>query len=146
MTHRKIFDKSKLKENETKFIPLPSDIRHYIHHPKITADMMYLYGLIVDYYNVNEGYAYPTLYTLEVSYGKVRDTISKHLDVLKDVGLIDFPEKGTYFPLVPLPENEFFVRYPEANAAYKKALKRRDEKLVSGRERMQEYRRSKGYA
>ncbi|MGD6775240.1 hypothetical protein [Sutcliffiella horikoshii] len=146
MTHRKVFDKSKLKETETKFIALPSDIRHYIHHPKITADMIYLYGLVVDYYNVNEGYAYPTLYTLEVAYGKVRDTISKHLDVLKEVELIDFPEKGMYFPLVPLPAEEFFVKYPEANEAYKSAIKKRDEKLLSGRERMQEYRRLKGYA
>lgn len=142
----KPYSKMNPTKNGSTFIPIPSDVRHYIYHPIINADKLFLYTLIIDYYNESEGYAFPTLVELEMSYGKHRDTVSKHLDDLKTVGLVDFPkEKGSYIPLTPLPKHEFFTRFPDADTAYKKALKKRDRLRDSARERRKKWREDNGY-
>src|SRR5690606_2516720 len=100
------------------FIPLPSDAKHYVHHPKVTPDMLFLYAIIIDYYNVEKGFAFPAEETLSIDYGRATNTVSKHLDILKEVGLIDFPDKGYYVPLKPLNVDEFYATFPEAWEAY----------------------------
>lgn len=142
---RKIFNKHVPTEGGKFFVPLPSDALHYIHHDKMNADRLFLYGLIIDYYNPQDGYAFPSLEKLSVRYGKVPDTTSKHLDDLKEVGLIDFPEKGYYVPLVPLSEEEFFKEFPEADANYRKAIKRCDTRRKEAAERMRLWRQQNGY-
>src|SRR5690625_1816601 len=146
---RKVFDKrSPANEEEDRFfIPFPSDARHYLYHPKMEPEYLFLYTLIIDYYNTEEGRAFPSLVMLEMVYKKHRDTASKHLDILKEVGLIDFERKQDgYIPLEPISQKEFFATFPEAKEYYLKSIKKRDKQQASGRERMREYRQKKGYA
>src|SRR5690625_7276489 len=65
---RKVFDKRNPADEERGkfFIPFPSDARHYIYHPKMKPEYLYLYTLIIDYYNEAEGRAFPSLITLEM--------------------------------------------------------------------------------
>lgn len=127
------------------FIPLPSDARHYVHHPKVTPDMLFLYALIIDYYNVEKGFAFPSEETLSVDYGRATNTVSKHLETLREVGLIDFPAKGHYVPLVPLDADEFYARYPEAWTQYKTKYDRIEKRKDDARERMRKWREDNGY-
>ena len=146
---RKVFDKRNPADDERGkfFIPFPSDAKHYIYHPKMMPEYLFLYTLIIDYYNEAESRAFPSLVTLEMVYKKHRDTTSKHLDVLKEVGLIDFERKQDgYIPLEPLSQENFFATFPEAKEYYLKSIKKRDKQQASGRERMREYRQKKGYA
>jgi hypothetical protein len=146
MGERKVYDKTSPTEGGKHFIPLPSDARHYVHHDKMSADKLFLYALIIDYYNSQEGYAFPSIETLSVKYGKVPDTTSKHLDDLKEVGLIDFPpEKGYYVPLVPLTNEEFYKAFPNAQENYKEAIKRSDSRRKAAAERMRKWREERGY-
>jgi DNA-binding transcriptional ArsR family regulator len=145
MTERKVFNKNEPTTDGKYFIPLPSDSRHYIHHDRMSADKLFLYALIIDYYNPIEGFAFPSLEVLSVKYGKVPDTTSKHLDDLKEVGLIDFPEKGYYIPLVPLDKIEFFKTFPHADENYKSAIKRCDTRRQLAAERMRIWRQKFGY-
>jgi DNA-binding transcriptional ArsR family regulator len=146
MAERKVFNKLTPSEDEKYFIPLPSDARHYIHHPQMSAAKLFLYALIIDYYNPQDGFAYPSIETLSVKYGKAPDTTSGHLDDLKAVGLVDFPEKGYYVPLVPLPEQEFYSAFPDAWKNYQTSIKRSDERRAEAKERMRKWRREHGYA
>ncbi|MBT2700651.1 helix-turn-helix domain-containing protein [Bacillus sp. ISL-40] len=143
---RKVFNKTTPTEGGKHFIPLPSDARHYIHHDRINADKLFLYALIIDYYNLQEGFAFPSLETLSVKYGKVPDTTSKHLDDLKEVGLINFPpEKGYYVPLIPLTDDDFFTAFPDAWGNYKEAIQRCDNRRKAAAERMRKWRQENGY-
>jgi len=149
-TQPKVFDKSRLKEEDQKFTALPQNIHHYIYHPEMKAEMVFLYGIIVDFYNVEEGYAFPALTTLEMRYGKHRDTVSKHLFTLRKLGLIDFPVKevkgkehiadAAYVPLVPLDQSDFFTQSPEAFEMYQQSIKKRDEQRESGKKRINNWR------
>lgn len=122
------------------YTPLPSDAMHYVHHPKMTPDMLFLYALIIDYYNVDEGFAFPAEETLSIDYGRATNTVSKHLDVLKKVGLIDFPEKGHYVPLKPLSSAEFYAEFPEAWERYKTKYDSVNDRKEKARIRAQEWR------
>jgi DNA-binding transcriptional ArsR family regulator len=132
---QKVFNKSKLKENGELFIALPSDIRHYVYLDGYKSEMSYLYGLIVDYYNVDKCYAFPSQYTLAKDYGKSEKTVVEHLKVLKSVGLIDVFDNGKgkvnyYKPLVPLTKDVLFVKFPKAAEKYEK-VQREKERLAA---------------
>lgn len=145
---RKVFNKrSPANEEEGRFfIPFPSDARHYLYHPKMEPEYLFLYTLIIDYYNPEEGRAFPSLVLLEMVYKKHRDTVSKHLDILKEVGLIDFERKQDgYIPLEPLNQEEFFEKYPDANRCYLNAIEKRDKQQAGSRERMRKLRKRNGY-
>src|SRR5690625_3339532 len=105
--------------------------------------MNVLYAIIVDKYNVEDGFAYPSLERLAVDYGMSYNATSEHVKILKEVGLIDYPEKGYYVPLEPLNEPEFYRQYPEAWDAYKKALQQAESKRKSDRDRLREWRANK---
>ena len=143
--NRRVFNKRNPGEDVT-FIALPSNAKHYVHHPKMTPDMLFLYALIIDYYNVEEGFAFPSEETLSIDYGRATNTVSKHLDVLKEVGLIDFPEKGHYIPLTPLPSDEFYAEFPEAWERYKAKYGSVNERKDKARLRAQEWREKNGYS
>lgn len=140
MISQRIFDKRNPTEGDKHFIPLPSDSRHYVHHEKMSADKLLLYALIIDYYNPVDGYAFPSIETLAVKYGKSPDTTSKHIKDLKEVGLIDFPKMGYYVPLVPLDEAAFFERFPAAWESYRERYERAEQRKKEGRERMRQWR------
>lgn len=131
------------------FIKLPSDLRHYVHHPQVKAEMMYLYALIVDYLNEDEfGYAFPNVDLLALDYGKTSRTTSDHLKVLRDIGLIEIID-GTmhgkaYVPYEPLEKDDFYEKYPEAWDAYKRSIKRFSELRQQSKLRMQAHRDKQG--
>lgn len=144
--NRKIYDKKSPSADGRTFIPLSSNVKHYVHHPKMKPAMVYLYALIVDKYNAAEGRAFPSIDTLTVEYGTSRNTTDSHVEVLKEVGLIDYPEKGSYLPLEPLTQAEFYAKYPEAWNVYKQRLATSNKRKERDRLRMQEYRSKNGYS
>ncbi|PEF24964.1 helix-turn-helix domain-containing protein [Bacillus pseudomycoides] len=118
----RVYDKTKA---EGTFFRLPSELRHYIFMKGYKAEMNYLYGLIVDYYNAEKKCAFPSQYTLSKYYGKDETTVRRHLAVLEKVGLIKIIGNGKgkgnfYIPLVPLTQGELFRKYPDAAAKYNK--------------------------
>lgn len=118
----RVYDKTK---NEGTFFRLPSELRHYIFMKGYKAEMNYLYGLIVDYYNAEKKCAFPSQYTLSKYYGKDETTVRRHLAILEKVGLIKIIGNGKgkgnfYQPLVPLTQGELFRKYPDAAAKYNK--------------------------
>ena len=141
---RTVFNKRNPGADGT-FTALPSDAFHYVHHPKVTPDMLFLYALIIDYYNVDEGFAFPAEETLSIDYGRATNTVSKHLEILREVGLIDFPEKGHYIPLKPLSAAEFYEQFPEAWAQYTAKRDSVNERKDKARIRAQEWRERNGY-
>ncbi|WP_409251793.1 hypothetical protein V1502_17025 [Bacillus sp. SCS-153A] len=127
------------------FIALPSDSKHYVHHELMSAEKVFLYQLIIDYFNEEEGWAFPSLERLSLEYGKAYETTRKHIEDLKAVGLIDYPEKGKYVPLQPLPAYEFYEKFPEAGINYRKKYNAMEKKKKGSKIRMQEWRKRKGY-
>lgn len=142
---RKVYNKTQPSAEGRTFTPIPSTVRHYVHHPEIKPGMLYLYALIIDYYNVEQGYAFPSVDQLALDYGMSYNATSKHIEVLRDVGLIDYPEKGKYVPLEPLGASEFYDEFPEAWVKYTQAHKASDNKRQKDRERMRKWRIDNGY-
>lgn len=140
---RQIFDKKKPTEGDKTFIAFPCDARHYVHHDRMAGEKLYLYALIIDYYNAEDGFAFPSIETLAVKYGKAPDTTSKHVEDLKAAGLIDYPQKGHYIPLVPLSEDEFFKQFPKAFTNYQVAIKRCETRKAKARERAKKWKEEK---
>ncbi|MGJ7913802.1 helix-turn-helix domain-containing protein [Neobacillus sp. LXY-1] len=93
---QKVWGKSKLKEMEGEFIALTQNITYYVYMVGYKPEMSYLYALIVDRYNVEKGYAFPSHYTLAKDYGTSEKTVGEHLKVLERVGLIDVFELGSF--------------------------------------------------
>ncbi|GGD07805.1 helix-turn-helix domain-containing protein [Pontibacillus salipaludis] len=145
---REVFDKRNPRgaNDDRHFIALPSDALHYVHHVRMSAEKFFLYQLIIDHYNPKDGYAYPSIERLSVMYSKTPETTSKHLDDLKEVGLIDFPEKGYYVPLVPLDAETFYGEHPDALRNYKDRLKKSEGRRLASAERMQKWRAEQGYS
>lgn len=140
---RKVYDKDNPSANGRKFIPLSSNAIHYVHHPKVRPNMLVLYAILVDKYNVNEGFAFPSLESLALEYGMSYNATSDHVEVLKEVGLIDYPEKGYYVPLEPLSEAEFFRVYPEAWNEYKRLYTQLERKKSKDKNRLRKWREDK---
>jgi DNA-binding transcriptional regulator YhcF (GntR family) len=126
MEKRKVYDKTKKREEDAHFIKLPSELRHYIYLPEFKAEMAFLYGLIVDLWNKELGYAYPSQEKLAMYYGKALNTTKEHLKVLEKYELIEKKRNSqgmTFVPLEPLAERDFFVKYREADYTYREKLK-----------------------
>ena len=139
MDKRKVYDKTKKREEDAHFIKLPSELRHYIYLPEFKAEMAFLYALIVDLWNADLGYAYPSQDKLAMYYGKALNTTKEHLRILKKYELIVMNTNSlgnTYVPLEPLPEHEFFVKYREANQQYRDRLKQIEADREAARLRM----------
>jgi DNA-binding transcriptional regulator YhcF (GntR family) len=123
---RKVYDKTKKREEDAHFIKLPSELRHYIYLPEFKAEMAFLYALIVDLWNAKKGYAYPSQDKLAMYYGKALNTTKGHLKTLIKYGIIETKRNSLgkiYVPLEPLNETDFFIKYPEADRLYKARLK-----------------------
>lgn len=129
--------------NDRKFIPFPSNAQHYIHHEKMTASRLYLYTLLIDYYNVTDGAAWPSHETLSVKSGISSRSMGGHLKDLEAVGLVNIPQKGRYVPLEPLDEDAFFAKFPNAWRNYQDTLKASEARKAEGHKRWAEYREKK---
>lgn len=140
MRRTKVFRKAKgaYKGN---FIKLPSNLKHYVYHPKYKAEMSYLYTLIIDYFNEEYGYAWPSTHRLAMEYGKAEKTVRTHLNVLEELRLIQ-KRRGllgnSYRPYEPLDEDEFFEVFPDAKKAYERALRKLEAEKEAGIERKKE--------
>lgn len=125
----RVFDKSK-KTEDAHFIKLPSNLRWYIYVDGFLSQMNYLYALIVDRFNVEQRYAYPSRLDLAREYGTTPKTLGVHLEKLRDVGLIDFHRLDTgnyvYVPFEPLTKAELFERCPQVEQNYKAKIKETD--------------------
>jgi hypothetical protein len=142
---RKVYDKTKKRGEDEHFIKLPSELRHYIYLPEFKAEMCFLYALIVDLWNAELGYAYPSQDKLAMYYGKALNTTKAHLKTLQKYGLIEtgYNSRGKVFvPLEPLNEHDFFVKYREADAAYKEGLRQIEIDREASRVRIAKSRRS----
>jgi replication initiation and membrane attachment protein DnaB len=132
---REVYDKTNAVGH---FFRLPTEIRHYVYLPKYKAEMSYLYALLVDFYNTNHGYAFPSEITLAFNYGKTEKTTAQHLGILEEYGLVKIIRtKGKvskYIPIKPLPVNQLFEDYPIARDKYEE----RERKAVEERERNKE--------
>lgn len=120
----KVFDKTKAEEGAF-FVKMPSDLMNYVHVPGYKPEYSYLYTIIVDYFNSDEGYAYPTKWQISRYYGKGIKTVGKHLDKLKEFGLIKIRKYGrnnVYIPFKPLSQEELFRVFPEARKNYSKTF------------------------
>lgn len=142
---RKVYDKTKKREEDAHFIKMPSELRHYIYLPEFKAEMCFLYAVIVDLWNAELGYAYPSQDKLALYYGKALNTTKAHVKTLQKYGLIEtgYNSNGKVFvPLEPLNEHDFFVKYREADAAYRAGLKQIELDREASRVRMAKSRRS----
>lgn len=138
MGERKVYDKT-LKRGDAHFIKMPSELRHYIYLPDCKAEMNFLYALIVDLWNKDLGYAYPSQDKLAMYYGKALNTTKEHLRILQKYELIEMAinsQGKTYVPLEPLPEEEFFVEYREADQRYLDGLLQIETEREAARLRM----------
>src|SRR5690625_3630660 len=136
---RKVFDKENPGADGRKFIPLSSNAMHYIHHDKMDASKLLLYALIVDYFNVNEGVAWPSLERLAVDYGKTSKTTGNHLKDLREAGLILTVGRGRYVPLEPLSAEEFYKEHPKAWENYTKARETSEKRRKADLVRLRDY-------
>lgn len=143
---KQVFNKVEPTKGNKHFIPLPSDAKHYIYHDDMSAAKLFLYQLVIDYYNVKDGHAWPSIERLSIAYGMSPETTSKHIDDLKKVGLIDFPEKGFYVPLVPLTAEDFYKQFPDAWTNYTSAINSSDERREKAKQRKADWLASRGYA
>jgi DNA-binding transcriptional ArsR family regulator len=121
----------KPEQKKQPFVKTPNPLLFlYTFLPTYKAEMTVLYGLLVHYYNANEGYAWPNEDTLAFYYGKTTRTTREHLKVLKECGLVSMKKvdgKWRYKPLTPLDDDQFFARFPDALAEKEAREKARDE-------------------
>ncbi|MCM3093831.1 MULTISPECIES: helix-turn-helix domain-containing protein [unclassified Cytobacillus] len=124
----KVFNK-KEKQSDTFFVKMPSDLMHYVHIPGYEPEYNYLYTILVDYYNPDQGYAYPTEPQICRKYGKKEKAVRRHLAVLERVGLIKSSKPKAnkiYVPYQPLSKEELFEKCPEARRSYLDYVKAED--------------------
>jgi hypothetical protein len=116
----KVFNK-KEKNEDSFFVKMPSGLMNYIHIPGYEPEYNYLYTIIVDFYNADQGYAYPTEHQIARRYGKKEKAIRRHMAVLERVGLIKTSKSNgnkIYVPYQPLTKEELFEKCPEACRSY----------------------------
>lgn len=140
MTHSKnlkiegtgeVYNKSKNAEGEF-FIKMPSNLMNYVHVPGYKPEYNYLYAIIVDFYNVEQGYAYPNEWQLSRKYGKGTRTVREHINALVRFGLIKKFKRGLnncYVPLQPLSQEKLFKVCPEAERKYKDEIEKEAEEF-----------------
>ncbi|PHB28878.1 helix-turn-helix domain-containing protein [Bacillus toyonensis] len=115
-----IYDKNDFTD-EKGFIKTPAQLKHYtdLYPYGITTDAMWVYQLIVDWYNREDGSAYPSQYVIARRIRKSVATVKKHISALRSVGLIAVQSRGIgrsnlYLPLKPLDNHTMYERFPLA--------------------------------
>lgn len=102
------------------FEMLPMEIFNYIELGMISHTDLVVYVKLLQFYNVEKGYAYPTVPQLMLHTGKGgKMTIHKSLKTLEEVGLIktaksyNFPNKNIYYVFLPLERDELYKCVPD---------------------------------
>ncbi|EOP64636.1 helix-turn-helix domain-containing protein [Bacillus cereus] len=116
-----LYDKED-KENGVDFIKMPATILEYLslNEYGFNADSILIYQIIINWYNRNEGAAYPSQYAVARVLKKSVPTVKKHIALLEEVGLIEIERRGLgrtnlYKPLRPLERHALLDRYPRAS-------------------------------
>ncbi|MFB4160592.1 helix-turn-helix domain-containing protein [Geomicrobium sp. JSM 1781026] len=141
---KSVFNKKERTEDEY-FIKLPSDIAHYMYVPGISARHTFLYAMIVDYYNPDYGYAWPSYIKLATDLNRSTQTVGQDLRKLYDAGLIEIikvPSKdyNRYVPYKPLTQGELWLACPEAGENYRAKIKQLDEERSRDHEKLRQLR------
>ncbi|XLP21358.1 helix-turn-helix domain-containing protein [Bacillus toyonensis] len=133
-------------EDGVRWTRIPSDLRYYLFLSDygVREATLMLYMILVEYFNEDDGCAYPTQTQLALQMNKKPNAIKGYIKILKDVGLIKVVSRGKgfsnrYLPLQPLKKDVLLSRFSLANERYTKLcaeLKDHDHKDM---ERMPDY-------
>ncbi|PFE43607.1 hypothetical protein CN317_22095 [Bacillus cereus] len=106
---------------------IPSDLRNYLFLSDygVREATLVLYMILVEYFNEDDGCAYPTQTQLALLMNKKPNAIKGYIKTLKDVGLIKVVSRGKgfsnrYLPLQPLEKSVLLSRFTSANERYTK--------------------------
>ncbi|WP_029100207.1 helix-turn-helix domain-containing protein [Brevibacillus thermoruber] len=109
------------------YVEVPNAIhRLYTRIPGFTADHALMYIVLMDFYNVEYGYAYPTKWDLAHRLNCGENKPSQLAKLLEECGLIrvkpgGFGRNDIYYVYAPITdEAEFYRRFPEAKARYER--------------------------
>lgn len=140
-----VYDKKKVYEGYFCY-RVPKCLSSYVYLENFKAEHITLYSIIADFYNEEYGYAFPTVDTISLLYGKSNKTTSEHLRVLEKYSLLDIhkSEKGNniYIPILPLEQDGLFTKYPKAKERYEKVVKAKE---IERERSIQNLIKSKGY-
>jgi len=143
----KQFDEPR-KDGQFSFVKVDKRLmKAYQYLPGFDADAVLVYLLIVDLYNENYGYAFPTLYNISIQLNMKNHRRDKALKTLEKYGLIETWKMDSgnkvYIPKEPLPLEELVNQYPEVLSNYEKLLKQIDEQREKDRKKKQKRRNKK---
>ncbi|OOZ90067.1 hypothetical protein [Bacillus cereus] len=125
------------------FLRIPIELNHYQWIDGFKVEMFILFGIIANKYNPKYGYAYPTHYQLMAEYNKSINVLRSHIRKLVEVGLLSVQTANTgnnhcYVPHEPLPQDEFFKKFPCAKRNYDKKMKWIEERERKDHGKLQE--------
>ncbi|KAB7674920.1 helix-turn-helix domain-containing protein [Bacillus sp. B1-WWTP-T-0.5-Post-4] len=133
--------------DQVAFVRTPANLFHYMNMQPygFTAETLFIYQIIVQYFRKEDKYAYPSQYALAKLLKKNLSTVKRHVALLRDVGLIKVINKGRgtnnyYQPLIPLTELELFERFPLAKEFAQQFSDRVDEFKTKDIKRLEERR------
>ncbi|MCP9280136.1 helix-turn-helix domain-containing protein [Bacillus wiedmannii] len=129
-TKRPIFDKTEKNEAndpDLMFIKCPTNLRYYMYLTDygFNESALAMYLIIIDRFNKEKKYAYPSQYTLALETGRSIRTINSNIRILESVGLLETRRTGIhsnneYIPKLPLSLPELLATFPKAEARYLK--------------------------
>lgn len=143
----KQFDEPR-KDGQFAFVKVDKRLmKAYQYLPGFDADAVLVYLLIVDLYNEQYGYAFPTQYSISIQLNMKRHKRDKALKTLEKYGLIETWKMDSgnkvYIPKEPLPLEELVNQYPEVLSNYEKLLKQIDEQKERDKKNKQKVRNKK---
>lgn len=108
-------------KNKLGFTALPNEIFDiYVSHPKFNGNCVLVYTYLLNRYNVDEGYAWPTQDQIADATFISRTSVNTYIKTLETVGLIRTVYNGdygnnVYIPLKPISSRaEFEQTFPVA--------------------------------
>lgn len=126
----KVFNKSEKQAEGEFFTKMPSNLFNYVHVPGYKPEFSHLYAIIVDCFNTDYGYAFPSEWQISRMYGKGVKTVRTHLRKLEQYGLLRIVKTNRnkrYIPLQPLDKETLFKACPKAKENYLASIKAEDE-------------------
>ncbi|HDR7724377.1 TPA: helix-turn-helix domain-containing protein, partial [Bacillus cereus] len=129
---------------------VPSDLRNYLFLSDygVKEATLILYMILVEYFNEEDGCAYPTQSQLALQMNKKPNAIKGYIKTLKDVGLIKVLSRGKgfsnrYLPLQPLEKSVLLSRFTLANDRYMKLCAELKDHDMRDMERMPDHMKAK---
>lgn len=131
----KITSEYPFKIEEFYSVGLNSLKRIYTQHPKFNGDTRLIYELLLDYWNADYGYAFPTQWELSKYSVLSRTTVIKHIGILTELDLIEVKQSPVgarknkiYYLKRPVTTLEaFYIKFPEIKEKAEERLTRIEE-------------------